>query len=46
MSVGMAQAHGADLLNNYFIKGPSSVDRFASEFTATDHVFQAAITPI
>ncbi len=35
-----AEAHSADLINNYFIKGPSSVDRFASEFTATDHIFQ------
>ena len=33
--------HFADLINNYFIKGPSSGDRFAGEFTATDHIFQS-----
>lgn len=33
--------HSADLLNNYFIKGPNSNDHFASEFKATDHIFQA-----
>jgi len=33
--------HCADLINNYFIKGPSSGDHFASQFTATDHIFQS-----
>ena len=32
--------HTADLVNNYFIKGPNSNNRFAGEFTATDHIFQ------
>ena len=27
-------------IGNYFIKGPSSNDHFAGEFTSTDHVFQ------
>jgi len=39
---GHSQAvHYADLINNYFIKGPSSSDRFAGEFFATDHIFQS-----
>ena len=29
-----------DAIGNYFIKGPSSNDRFAGQFAATDHVFQ------
>jgi pectate lyase len=33
--------HFADLINNYFIRGPSSGDRFAGEFSATDHIFQS-----
>jgi hypothetical protein len=33
--------HDADLINNYFIKGPSSSNHFAGEFTATDHIFQS-----
>jgi pectate lyase len=33
--------HYADLINNYFIKGPSTVGRFAGEFTATDRIFQS-----
>jgi pectate lyase len=33
--------HFADLINNYFIKGPSSMDRFAGEFSDTDHIFQS-----
>jgi hypothetical protein len=38
---GHSQAgHQLDAVGNYFIKGPSSGDRFASMFTATDHVFQ------
>ncbi len=32
--------HSADVINNYFIKGPSSNDRFAGEFSATDHIYQ------
>jgi pectate lyase len=34
-------AHSADLVGNYFIKGPSSSNRFAGEFTATDHIYQS-----
>lgn len=33
--------HAADLINNYFIKGPNSNDRFAGEFKPTDHIFQS-----
>ena len=29
-----------DLINNYFIKGPSSNDSFLAQFTPTDHVYQ------
>lgn len=36
-----AADHDADLINNYFIKGPSSNDSFAGQFTATDHIFQS-----
>ena len=36
-----AAVHFADLINNYFLKGPSSGDRFAGEFTETDHIFQS-----
>jgi hypothetical protein len=36
-----AADHDADLINNYFIKGPSSNDRFAGEFKPTDHLYQA-----
>ncbi len=32
--------HQLDAVGNYFIKGPSSDDRFAAMFTATDQVFQ------
>lgn len=32
--------HQLDVVGNYFIKGPSSSDRFVGEFTSTDHVFQ------
>ncbi len=32
--------HAADVVNNYFIKGPNSNNRFAGEFKATDHIFQ------
>ena len=32
--------HSADLINNYFIKGPNSNDHFAGEFKPTDHIFQ------
>lgn len=31
--------HYQDLVNNYFISGPSSSDNFLSMFTETDHVF-------
>jgi pectate lyase len=32
--------HAADVVQNYFIKGPSSGDHFAGEFKPTDHIFQ------
>jgi pectate lyase len=35
-----AADHQLDAIGNYFIKGPSSNDRFAGQFTGTDHVFQ------
>ena len=35
-----AGAHGADLIGNYFIKGPNSSNTFAGEFKSTDHLFQ------
>ena len=35
-----AADHELDVVGNYFIKGPASNDRFAGQFTATDHVFQ------
>jgi pectate lyase len=35
-----AADHQLDAIGNYFIKGPSSNDRFAGMFTPTDHVFQ------
>ena len=35
-----AADHQLDAIGNYFIKGPSSSGRFASEFTSTDKVFQ------
>jgi hypothetical protein len=36
-----AADHDADLINNYFIKGPSSNDSFAGQFKDTDHIFQS-----
>ena len=33
--------HAADLVNNYFIKGPGSNNRYAGEFKRTDHIFQS-----
>ena len=36
-----AADHSADLINNYFIKGPNSSDHFAGEFKSTDHIFQS-----
>jgi pectate lyase len=33
--------HWLDVIGNYFIKGPSSNDRFVGQFTATDRVYQA-----
>ena len=33
--------HALDVIGNYFIKGPSSNDRFAGQFYATDHVYEA-----
>jgi pectate lyase len=33
--------HSADLLANYFIKGPNSNNRFAGEFKPTDHLHQS-----
>jgi hypothetical protein len=35
-----AADHSADLINNYFIKGPSSDDHFVGEFKPTDHIYQ------
>jgi len=32
--------HQLDAIGNYFIKGPSSSSRFASEFTSMDNVYQ------
>jgi hypothetical protein len=32
--------HHLDVIGNYFIKGPSSNDRFLGQFTSTDKVFQ------
>lgn len=31
--------HHQDIINNYFISGPSSTDNFLSMFSATDHVY-------
>ncbi len=36
-----AANHYHDLINNYFIKGPSSGASFAGEFTGTDQVYQS-----
>jgi hypothetical protein len=36
-----AANHCADLINNYFIKGPSSSGPFAGQFTPTDIIYQA-----
>jgi pectate lyase len=33
--------HYLDVINNYFIKGPSSNNQFAGQFLPTDHVYQA-----
>ncbi len=43
---GLCGGHSAadrwlDVVGNYFVSGPSSNDRFAGQFLATDHVFQA-----
>jgi pectate lyase len=35
-----AAVHLLDVVGNIFIKGPSSNDNFAGQFTATDHVYQ------
>jgi len=35
-----ATDHYADLVGNYFIKGPDSSDSFIGEFTKTDHIYQ------
>ncbi|MEO5713058.1 MAG: hypothetical protein ABIT37_06180 [Luteolibacter sp.] len=32
--------HNADVINNYFIAGPSSGKNFVGEFAPTDHIFQ------
>lgn len=34
-----AADHYADLIGNYFIKGPDSSDNFIGEFTPTDHTY-------
>jgi len=36
-----AEPHYADLIGNYFIKGPNSTDAFIGEFTKTDHTFES-----
>lgn len=36
-----AESHYADLIGNYFIKGPDSSDAFIGEFTKTDHTYQS-----
>jgi pectate lyase len=36
-----AADHDLDVIGNYFIKGPSSNDRFAGQFYASDRVFQS-----
>lgn len=36
-----AAAHEADLIGNYFIKGPSSGSSFTGEFAETDHIYQS-----
>ncbi len=36
-----AADHDLDVIGNYFIKGPSSNDRFAGQFYATDHVYHS-----
>jgi len=36
-----AADHSLDVIGNYFIAGPSSNDRFAGQFTATDHVYHS-----
>ncbi len=35
-----AADHSLDVISNYFIKGPSSNNQYAGQFTKTDHVFQ------
>jgi pectate lyase len=35
-----AADHQLDVVGNYFIRGPSSNERFLGMFTSTDHVFQ------
>lgn len=35
-----AADHSLDVINNYFIKGPSSNNQYAGQFTKTDHVYQ------
>lgn len=32
--------HAADVIGNYFIKGPNSSEHFAGEFKPTDHIFE------
>jgi len=36
-----AADHSLDVINNYFIKGPSSNNQFAGQFLKTDHVYSA-----
>jgi pectate lyase len=36
-----AESHYADLIGNYFIKGPNSSDNFIGEFAKTDHTYQS-----
>lgn len=35
-----ATDHFQDIINNYFIAGPNSTDKFIGMFTPTDHVYQ------
>ena len=36
-----AGEHAAEVINNYFIKGPNSSEHFAGEFKPTDHINQS-----
>jgi hypothetical protein len=45
-NLGLAGGHSGaphylDAVNNYFLAGPNSSDRFTGDYTATDHVYQS-----